>query len=276
MGKMEFGNASWGFRELPLEEQLKITRDMGFKILELGIANAPMDLPLAAREEELEAVKEKFSRYGIKLLYGATGNDFTGESESDVEKIARVTELCAKLGIKYLRIFAGFAPVAEVTGQRWDSMISRIKKADRYAKERGVYLVIETHGGVKNREDGVEHYDSVSTQPKALKKLLEELPDTVRLNFDPANLWAVGNEHPQEIWNMCKSRVSMVHLKDFVRLPSGHLKAAACGEGGMDWKALMEALADYEGAALFEYENPQDVKEGSLRCWQYISGYCCS
>lgn len=270
---MEFGNAAWGFRELPLEEQLKITCDMGFKLLELGIANAPMDLSLAATEQELEEVKEMFGRYGIKLLYGATGNDFTGEGETDVEKIEKVTEICAKLGIRYLRIFAGFSPVKEVTGRRWDSMISRIKKADRYAQERGVNLVLETHGGVKNWEDGAEHYNSVSTQPEALRKLLAELPDTVRLNFDPANLWAVGNGHPEEVWTMCRSRVSMVHLKDFVRLPSGHLRAAACGEGGMDWKALMEALADYKGAALFEYENPQDVKEGSLRCWQYISGY---
>lgn len=268
---MEFGNASWGFRELPLEEQLKITSSMGLDLLELGIANAPKDLPLTVRQEELEAVKEMFDRYGIRLWYGATGNDFTGEDDGDVEKIAKVTQICARLGIRYLRIFAGFSPVEEVVGRRWDHMISRIKKADRYAQAQGVCLVIETHGGVKIREDGAEHYNSVSTQPETLKALLEQLPDTVRLNFDPANLWAVGIKRPEVIWEMCRNRVAMIHLKDFVRLPSGRLRAAACGEGGMDLKPLLRAIADYEGAVLFEYENPQDVKEGSLRCYRYVS-----
>ena len=39
---MLFGNASWGFRETPLEKQLEITSEMGLELLELGIANAPI------------------------------------------------------------------------------------------------------------------------------------------------------------------------------------------------------------------------------------------
>ena len=41
---MKFGNASWGFRETPLEEQLKLTKRLGLEVLELGIANAPKDM----------------------------------------------------------------------------------------------------------------------------------------------------------------------------------------------------------------------------------------
>lgn len=36
---MEYGNAAWGLRELPLEEQLKLTQAMGLHLLELSIAN---------------------------------------------------------------------------------------------------------------------------------------------------------------------------------------------------------------------------------------------
>ena len=267
---MEFGNAAWGFRELPLEEQLKITRGMGLGILELGIANAPGDLALSAGEAQIREVRNLYQSYGVRLRYGSTGNDFTTGDRTDLEKLKRGCELCHKLGIEYLRIFSGFSPVGEVTGERWDNMIACLKEADAYARTKGVYLVIETHGGVRSFADGVEHFMSTSSQPETLYRMLGELPDTVKVNFDPANLWAVGIQHPEEVYESCRERVAMVHLKDFAPLPSGHLRPAACGESRMDWKKILTALKDYEGAALFEYENPEDVAEGSRRCYEYI------
>ena len=108
---MKFGNASWGFRETPLEEQLKITKGLGLEVLELGIANAPKDLPLDTTDAELDNVKKLYEKYGIELCCASTGNDFSCGNKDDVAKIKRVTDMSAKLGIKYLRIFAGFSPV---------------------------------------------------------------------------------------------------------------------------------------------------------------------
>ena len=268
---MKFGNASWGFRELSMEEQLKITHDMGLGYLELGIANAPKDLPLSVSQEELEQVKVLYEKYDVELLYAATGNDFTTGNKDDVDKIRKVIDICEKLGVKYLRIFSGFSPVEEVVDQRWDNMITCIKEVNDYAQSHGVYLVIETHGGVNEYEDGVEHFMSTSAHTETLYKMLRELPETVKVNFDPANLWAVGIRHPEEVYESCMERVAMVHLKDFEPLPSGHVKPAVCGASEMDWKAIMEALKGYEGVALFEYENTENVKEGSMQCYAYIN-----
>ena len=66
---MNFGNAAWGFRETPLEKQLEITRNMGLDILELGIANAPKDIPLDADEKVLDTVKELYKKYKIQLVF---------------------------------------------------------------------------------------------------------------------------------------------------------------------------------------------------------------
>ena len=41
---MEYGNAAWGLRELPLEEQLKLTQAMGLHLLELSIAKYHLSL----------------------------------------------------------------------------------------------------------------------------------------------------------------------------------------------------------------------------------------
>ena len=174
---MKFGNASWGFRENPLDKQLEITSGMGLPLLELGIANAPNDLPLDITDSEIEKVKELFEEYKISLECGATGNDFTNGNKDDVAKIRKVIDSCKKLGVKYLRIFAGFSPVNEVTGKRWDIMIGCLKETGEYAKAKGIIPVVETHGGVIGYADGVQHFHSTSTEPTALLKMLSELPD---------------------------------------------------------------------------------------------------
>ncbi len=267
---MKFGNASWGFRELPISEQLRITRDMGLKYLELDIANAPNDLALDAGFEELDHVKALYREYGVELTHAATGNDFTNGNRDDVPKVKRVIDMCAYLGAEYLRIFAGFSPVEEVVGVRWDTMIDCLREVGSYAMEKSVTLTIETHGGVNGYEDGVEHFYSTSSKPEALYQMLSALPEHIKVNYDPANLYAVGVEHPETVYERIKNRVAVVHLKDFSKLPSGHIMPVACGEGGQDWNAIMKALQDFKGVCLFEYENPEDIEAGSMRCLNYI------
>lgn len=266
---MVFGNAAWGFREMPLEEQLKVTADMGLALLELGIANAPCDLAADAGDAEIYNVKKLYEKYGIKPLCAATGNDFTNGNCDDVEKIKKVVDICAKIGIKYLRIFAGFSPAEKVIGKRWDTMIACLQQTGRYAASRGVTPVIETHGGVNAFDDGVEHYGSVTTNIEMLCEILKQVPG-LTVNYDPANLYAVGMKNQADFFERIKGKVSCVHLKDFVRLPSGHLLPAACGDSDFDWKPVLAMLKDFDGPALFEYEIPSDVADGCKRCMEYI------
>ncbi len=265
------GNAAWGFREADLEAQLAITRDMGLTVHELGIANAPKDLPADADDNTVQKVKKLFADYGISLDYAATGDDFSMGNKDDVSKIKKVTALCARLGIRYLRIFAGFSKAEEVTGARWDTMIEALNECAAYAKEKRVTLVIETHGGVNGFENGeVEHFHSVTTDKACLRRLLAEIDDSILFNYDPANMYAVGYENPGEIYEIIKDRTAYVHLKDFRTMPSGHIKPAACGESEMDWARILQDLKDFRGAMLFEYEIPEALKEGLMQSYQYI------
>ena len=95
---MIFGNAAWGLRETPLEEQLRITKAMGLTVLELGIANAPADVPLDVTDEQLVKIKGLAAAYGVDLMCAATGNDFT-VGAADVGKVKRVVDICEMLGI---------------------------------------------------------------------------------------------------------------------------------------------------------------------------------
>lgn len=266
---MKFGNASWGFREKPLEEQLKITREMGLALLELGIANAPKDIPLDITDEQIDEIRMLYEKYNVELLCAATGNDFTNGKADDLSKLKRVVDICERLNVKFLRIFAGFSPVEDVVGERWECMIRCITEIATYSKQ--VVITIETHGGVRGYDDGVVHFHSTSSRPDVLVKMLSQLPESVKVTFDPANLWAVGVKHPETVYASIKDRVALVHLKDFTKLPSGHLKPSACGESEMDWDAILSAI-DPELPMLFEYENVEDIAEGLLRCKHFVQG----
>lgn len=276
---MIFGNAAWGLRETPLKEQLRITRDMGLKVLELGIANAPNDVPLDVTYEELTEIKELAAEYGVILMCAATGNDFTVGQEGtaaclnhpDVEKLRRVIDICAELGISYLRIFAGFTALDDVTEEVFGYMLESLKAVCVYAEEKGVIPVVETHGGVNGFFDGVEHFHSTTTVMASLKHIMDRLPDNAKICYDPANLYAVNHKRPELFYEVFRERIGYAHFKDFKKLPSGHLKPSYCGDSEMNWTVILEAMKDFDGVALFEYENIEDVEVGLRKSHAYIN-----
>ena len=271
MNKNNFGNAAWGFREMDIESQLKITSSMGLDIHELGIANAPLDIPLDVSNERLDEVKAAYEKYNVRLLTAATGNDFTNSNTDDIDKVKRVIDICSYLGIKYLRIFAGFSPIEEVVGKRYDIMVGAINLLADYAASKSVVLAIETHGKPDEYENGeYEHYNSITTDPESIKKLLNDFDCRVMFNYDPANLYAVGIKNPDSVFRIIKDRVAYVHLKDFKKMPSGHIKSAACGESGMDWNDIMKGIDDFNGPMLFEYEILEDLEDGLKKSFDYI------
>jgi sugar phosphate isomerase/epimerase len=277
--KMILGNAAWGFRETPLEKQLEITSSMGLKLLELSVAGHPNDrLQLNSSPLQIAAVKRLFQEYGVKLCCFSTGNDFTLKNKSDcivqLENVKRVVDICNKLGGGYLRIFAGFTPLEEVVGERWQTMIECLIETAEYSKDKNVLPVIETHGGVKVFDNGVEHFFSTSSEPECLCQMLNELPDSIKVNFDPANIYAVGIKHPEEFFLRIKDRVAYMHLKDFVRIPgTNRFRPAVCGESDMDWRALMNVAGKYEWPALIEYENVEDVESGCRKSLEFLKGF---
>lgn len=267
---MRLGNASWGLRETLLEKQFEITKNMGLDILEIGIANAPDDIPLDVTDKRLDEIINMSEKYGVKMLCAATGDDFTTGTD-DIAKIKRVIDICKKLKIKYLRIFAGFTPLCDVTDDVFDMMIKSLCEVCNYAKENDVVPVIETHGAVNGYDDGVEHIMSVTTDLETFKKILNLIPDNAKVCYDPSNLYAVGVSEPDKFYAEIKDKVAYAHFKDFASLPSGHLKPSFCGDSKMNWSNILNAMKDFEGFAVFEYENTEDVEEGLNKCLDYIT-----
>ena len=269
---MIYGNASWGFRETPLERQLEITRGMGLEVLELGIAGHPSDfLNLDSGAKDIAAVKGMFGRHGVRLECASTGNDFTlpdpAACRAELERVGKALGMASALGVGRLRVFAGFSPVGEVVGERWGQMVDCLAEAAGLAASLGVELAVETHGGVEAVPGGVRHFHSAASHPGTLRRLLDELGPDVKLVFDPANLGAVGLDTAAivELYRSLKDRIAYMHLKDFRSVGRGALLPCACGEGGLDWRVLAQEFRGFPGPGLLEYENPEDVEAGLRR-----------
>lgn len=266
---MRYGLAAWGLRETPLEEQLALAKDLGVDLLELSIANHPNDpLQLESGNEDIARVIAAFEKYGIALECGCTGNDFTcGDTASGIANLKKVIAIAGKLKLKTLRIFAGFTSDSLVYGNVFSDMLDALAEVNAAASDVGVTLCVETHGGVTALDNGaLLHFNSVSTRSDCWKEILKT---GVSMTFDPANLTAVGINAPEAFYLQFKEAVHYVHLKDFKDVPGG-IVPAACGEGRINWKTLLEAMKDCDLPAMIEYEIPADVKVGMKRSLDFL------
>ena len=135
---MQYGLAAWGLREESLESQLRITSGLGLNLLEFSIANYEKDaLQIGAAPEQIREVKEMFRKYGIRLECGCTGNDFTGDDvEDQIRKVTEVIDIAAELGIRFLRIFAGFQSDSVVCGKRKTRMLDALRTVQAHAERK--------------------------------------------------------------------------------------------------------------------------------------------
>ncbi len=276
---MILGAAAWGLRETPLKEQLAMIKRIGVRELELSIAGHENDtLQIGCSVDEIKSVKALFAANDVSLIAAATGNDFTQANadlcKDDLKKLEQVIEIAGELGIRYLRVFAGFSPARDVTAKRWDTMIDCLCAANETAQKHNVQLAVETHGGVEEIEDGIRHFLSTSSQPDLLDKMLAELPDEIGLVFDPANLGAVGLSTAQviDLYHKYQKRICYLHLKDFRKVTATAILPCACGEGQLNWNELSQGLSGFSGYGFIEYELPEDVEEGMVRSLNALQG----
>lgn len=154
--------------------------------------------------------------------------------------------------------------------------VEYLKQAARFAKECGA-PVINTHEGHKQEwtsedEDfvlikysikeaekvcarreikiGLEMHQTYSLKPEKYDKILDLVPSPwVGANFDTGNAW-LGGQNP-EVWlDHIKTRLFHMHAKDITTAQSeaergkvmGTAVGCACGDGVIDWEAIMNIL----------------------------------
>lgn len=271
--KLKIGLGEWGFRDLPLAEHFKITRDLGFRTLEFGIGGGQFGrLPLMVGEREVIEFAELKKQYEVQTPFCCLENDFTLPDETAHIAMLEQTEQsmrdAVRFGAEKIRLFAGFTPATAMTEVLWAQLQTAFVRMAAVAAELGVAIAIETHGRIEWRNGAAGHIPTVSTDAVSLQRLLRELPPAVGFNYDPGNLKAADPGDRDYRLELLNSRINYCHLKDWRPYRTGWL-AGAPGDDDLDYAALIGRMV-YDGVYLIEYEPTEDLMAGLARSIAYL------
>lgn len=177
MRKIKIGCGGWGFRELPIEEHFRISRQFGFNILEFGIGlDREGWLPAEPEDDYIEWFSSLKAKYSTEVPFMCIENDFTVGDErkhqEGVKEVIRQMHSIYRFGATYVRLFAGFTPAQEVDEVIWKRMISAFEECEHTADKLNQVIAIETHGRITFERDIAHHTPTVSTDPDCVKRLL--------------------------------------------------------------------------------------------------------
>lgn len=133
------------------------------------------------------------------------------------------------LGLDLVTFHAGFFPHGDGGAER-ERMLGRLREIIAVFGERGVRIAFET---------GQEAADT-------LLPVLDALPDSVGVNFDPANMLLYGMGDPVESLRRLARRVVQIHIKDAdpAERPGVWGAERAAGEGSVRWDDFFAAYRD--------------------------------
>ena len=234
-----FSSSPWGFRFLETADYCRALKSLGLN--KLCFMLGPQDgFPQALKGGSAQAGKyrELFAAEGVEALEVAMSLDGTAD---DVKTIAAV-------GATYLRI----CEIWPHTEEEFARVTGRLHELGRQAVEFGLTVIVENHGGL------------MATSADCLR-LFEAIGlDNVMLNYDAANFVHYGGEDALAALKATRGIIGFTHLKNVSE--NGFQKGVFCRvrEGVIDYHAILAELKTfYSGCLCLEYENPEDVLNGT-------------
>ncbi|PCJ82109.1 MAG: xylose isomerase [Hyphomicrobiales bacterium] len=217
----------------------------------LGYAQVEGYGGLYSNLDDIDTLKADLKKNNLHMATGHFGLDMvTGETD-------RVLKIASELNIE--AVFVPAIPESERTQDSagWRALGEKLAEAgETYAKE-GIKFGWHNHA-----------FEFVETAEGDMPlDLIFGAGDKLLLEFDVA--WAVkGNQDPVKWIEKYSDRIVAAHLKDIA--PAGQCEDedgwADLGEGTMDWKGIMQALAKTNSKYfVMEHDNPNDHERFARR-----------
>ena len=130
--------------------------------------------------------------------------------------------------------------------------LDQLRPIVRRAEEENVIMAIEPV------------YSHIVSTPERAERMLEEIhSDHLKIILDAVNLLGSGNLERrdavlEEAMRRLGDRVALLHMKDY-RRENGQLPAMACGEGEMDYRALMAFARERDLSMTLENTVPENA-----------------
>lgn len=271
--KILVGCGEWGFREMPMRRHFEIARGFGFKYLEFGIGGDKVGrLSESPTEGEIREFVTLRNDFQIATPFCCIENDFTlADSRAHKAMLAKVLkqmEAAAKCGATHVRLFAGFTPLAKMTEDLWQQLLTALAECQKVASKLGLNIAIETHGAIDHGSHGSAiHIPTATTDHDALARLIREMPKEIGINYDPGNIKAAEGNSKRLHLDLLNDRINYCHMKDWKRNGNGW-DACGIGDDDLDYGKLLPQM-HFKGVYLVEYEPLHDTEDGirrSLEC----------
>ncbi len=266
---IRLGCGEWGFRDLPMNRHFEIAHQFGFKVMEFGIGGGRTGrLSEHPQPEEVAGFLALAGHFNMATPFCCIENDFTlpdpHAHHAMMHKVLQQMQVAAACQASFVRLFAGFTPLAEMTEPLWQQLLQALETCQNAATDLGLTIAIETHGAITPGPAGeAVHAPTVTTQAQALQRLLAEMPPEIGMNFDPGNIKAAEGSADRLHLDVLDARINYCHLKDWKRVGSGW-EAVAVGDDDLNYPPLLARMS-YSGIYLVEYEPVHDVEAGIER-----------
>ncbi|MDQ6634660.1 MAG: sugar phosphate isomerase/epimerase [Gemmatimonadota bacterium] len=243
LGFSTLGCPGWDWQRI-----LDFAQAHRFGAVELRGIGTQMDLPLLPTLQPAQLAQTRRELAAHDLVVSCLGSSTNlhemepAKHEAELAHARRFIDLAQALGAPWVRVFGN----KYVAGVPRDQMLAHIAAGLRtlgdYAKERGVTILLESHG---------DFVDS----PTLVELMRRADGPGVALLWDAHHTFAFGKEEPEATLIAIKSHVRHVHLKDSV--PAGaDRRYVLTGTGDVPVGRQIAALAKsgYRGVYSFEWE----------------------
>jgi sugar phosphate isomerase/epimerase len=261
LGFSTLGCPAWEWQRI-----LDFAQAHRFGAIELRGIGTQMDLPLLPEFQpgRLSLTRRELAAHDLVVsCLGSSTNLHEMEPakhEAELAHARRFIDLAQALGTPYVRVFGN----KYVAGVPREAMLAHIAAGLRtlgdYAKERGVMVLLESHG---------DFVDS----PTLVELMRRAEGPGVALVWDAHHTFAFGKEQPEATLAAIKPYVRHVHLKDSV--PAGSDRRyvlTGTGEVPVDRQIAALAKSGYRGAYSFEWEKRwhPEIEEPEVAFPQFV------
>jgi len=238
-----------GCPDWPFQQIANFASANGYTGLEIRGIKRQMDLTKCdefSSPERIKATLNLMKEKGLKFInLGASANMHFHEGpdkEKSMNEAKSFIDLAQKINCPFVRVFPNKFPKDRSRDQTISTVAENLLTLGKYAAERNVIVLLETHGDFSASED-------------ILKVMKAATHPNVALVWDIANMWTITKESPAIVYNKLKKYIRHTHIKD-AKINGDKLQYSLLGQGDVPIFEAIDILSKdgYKGYYSFEWE----------------------
>lgn len=277
---MKLAGHTHGVRDMCRDvfEMIDSLAALGFNGLEM--AATPTVLSVDTSAQERKRLRSHIAQSGLELVNiacyaGEAQHGFNADDQAVRQKATRDIEdhlrLASDVGSPCMRVFPGGEPgrdgVIPDPQRAFKMSVRGIQNVATVAMDLNVTLLIENHP------------ESIAGSAEQTVRLVEAVArPNVRILYEPSNLLVyAGRDDHSHGFDIQKSWIRHVHIKDQIRKPDGRYDVAVAGRGIVPWLDIVGWLGStgYDGFLSFELAWTNDLSRRKEELKEVLTHFAC-